>query len=161
MPPKPNLKHRDVAEFLSRLRNFLLGRTHKTALRFADTVSPRTQPPPAVPQGPSENLFANYYYARDPRRLVKPAVDLVQEHKQALAKEAAKEATKEAAKDAQAKTGEVPMEGAAAPESEDADAGHCDRRENSGVKKLPTPGKCIPGRDLVRRVSRVPVLTSR
>ncbi|XP_017122899.1 NADH dehydrogenase [ubiquinone] 1 alpha subcomplex subunit 7 [Drosophila elegans] len=137
MPPKPKLKHRDVAEFLSRLRNFFLGRTHKTALRFADTVSPRTQPPPAVPQGPSENLIANYYYARDPRRLVKPAVDLVQEHKQALAKEA----TKEAAKDAQAKTGEISKEGAAPPESEDADAEHCDQREDSGVKKLPTPGK--------------------
>nr|XP_016926598.1 NADH dehydrogenase [ubiquinone] 1 alpha subcomplex subunit 7 [Drosophila suzukii]XP_036672155.1 NADH dehydrogenase [ubiquinone] 1 alpha subcomplex subunit 7 [Drosophila suzukii] len=138
MPPKP--KHRDVAGFLSRVRNFFLGRTHKTALRFADTVSPRTQPPPDIPRGPSQSLFSNYYYTRDPRRLVKPSVDLVQEHKQMLA---AKLKAEEAAKAAQAKSGDGPKDGGPAPppKSTDTDAEDCDQREDSRVKKLPTPGK--------------------
>uniref|UniRef100_A0A6P4FNB4 NADH dehydrogenase [ubiquinone] 1 alpha subcomplex subunit 7 n=1 Tax=Drosophila rhopaloa TaxID=1041015 RepID=A0A6P4FNB4_DRORH len=135
MPPKP--KHRDVAEFLSRLRNFFLGRTHKTALRFADTVSPRTQPPPDIPQGPSQNLFANYYYSRDPRSSVRPAVDVVQEHKHMLA---AKEKAEEAAKAAQAKTGQGPKD-ECPPECEDVDAEECEQEEDSCAKKLPTPGK--------------------
>ncbi|KAH8364387.1 hypothetical protein KR084_006507 [Drosophila pseudotakahashii] len=127
MPPKP--KHRDVAGFLSRVRNFFLGRTHKTALRFADTISPRTQPPPDIPRGPSEGLSANYYYTRDPRRLVKPFVDVVQEHKQKLA-------AKAKAEDAAKKSTDAPP-----PKSKDTDSKDCDQSEDSRAKKLPTPGK--------------------
>uniref|UniRef100_Q9VNT3 NADH dehydrogenase [ubiquinone] 1 alpha subcomplex subunit 7 n=1 Tax=Drosophila melanogaster TaxID=7227 RepID=Q9VNT3_DROME len=137
MPPKP--KHRDVAGFLSRVRNFLLGRTHKTAHRFADMVSPRTQPPPNIPSGPTQSLFANYYYTRDPRRLVKPFVDVVQEHKKMLT---AKVKEEEAAKKAQAKSGDAPKDGSPIPPvgPKTTDTNECDEG-NSGAKKLPTPGK--------------------
>ncbi|XP_016959287.1 NADH dehydrogenase [ubiquinone] 1 alpha subcomplex subunit 7 [Drosophila biarmipes] len=136
MPPKP--KHRDVAGFLSRVRDFFLGRTHKTALRFADTVSPRTQPPPDIPKGPSQSLFSNYYYTRDPRRLVKPSVDLVLEHKQMLA---AKLKAEEAARAAQAKSRDAPMGGAPAAPPKDSDSEDCHQWQDSGAKRLPTPGQ--------------------
>ncbi|KAH8360602.1 NADH dehydrogenase [ubiquinone] 1 alpha subcomplex subunit 7 [Drosophila serrata] len=119
MPPK--IQHRDVAGLLSRVRNFFLGRKHKTALRFADTVSPRTQPAPDIPRGPSQGLFANYYYMRDPRGQLKPVVDLMQEKKpDPDAKEKAAEAAEDAKPD-------------------------CDQEDQEGAdgkgKKLPTPGK--------------------
>ncbi|EDW95532.1 NADH dehydrogenase [ubiquinone] 1 alpha subcomplex subunit 7 [Drosophila yakuba] len=137
MPPKA--KHRDVAGLLSRVRNFLLGRTHKTAHRFADTISPSTQPPPTIPRGSTQSLFANYYYTRDPRNLVKPFVDVMQEHKKVLAAEAKAE---EAAKKAQAKSGDAPKDGSPVPpvEFKDNDTEECDKGD-SGTKKLPTPGK--------------------
>ncbi|XP_016997642.2 NADH dehydrogenase [ubiquinone] 1 alpha subcomplex subunit 7 [Drosophila takahashii] len=130
-------KHRDVAGFLSRVRNFFLGRTHKTALRFADTISPRTQPPPDIPKGPSEGLSANYYYTRDPRRLVKPFVDVVQEHKQMLAAKAKK--AEEAAK----KSSDASKDGSPSPplKAKDTKSQDCDQSDDSGAKKLPTPGK--------------------
>ncbi|XP_017084239.1 NADH dehydrogenase [ubiquinone] 1 alpha subcomplex subunit 7 [Drosophila eugracilis] len=139
MPPKP--KHRDVAGFLSKVRNFFLGRTHRTAHRFADTIAPRTQPPPAIPQGPSEGLSANYYYTRDPRRLVKPFVDVVQEYKQMLMSKAKAE---EAAKNAKANSGDASKDGTPPPpppKSEDAERKECKEEEDAKVKKLPTPGK--------------------
>ncbi|KAH8322123.1 uncharacterized protein ND-B14.5AL [Drosophila kikkawai] len=118
MPPK--IQHRDVAGFLSRVRDFFLGRTHNTAHRFADTISPRTQPAPDIPRGPSQSLFANYYYMRDPRGQLKPLVDLMQEQKPEPVKEKATEAANDAELD-----------------SDQEDQG----KSNDKAKKLPTPGR--------------------
>ncbi|KAH8270222.1 hypothetical protein KR018_005987 [Drosophila ironensis] len=112
MPPK----HRDVAPFLSRVRDFLLGRTHLTGHRFADTSSPRTQPHPDVPSGQLDSLTVSYF-DRDPRRAVKPPVDLMQEQKKLLAVKAKLEAKK------------------TEPCEQQKQADH-----KEGKKKLPTPG---------------------
>ncbi|KAH8380591.1 hypothetical protein KR009_011611 [Drosophila setifemur] len=132
MPPKP--KHRDVAPFLNRIRDFFLGRTHQTAHRFADTVSPRTQPPPDIPSGSLDSLQANYY-SRDPRGVVKPPVDLVEEQKQLLlAKTKAEEAAK-AAKNAPAKPGDTPKPPPQPTETKKEEP------SPGQMKQLPTPGK--------------------
>ncbi|KAH8286396.1 hypothetical protein KR054_008419 [Drosophila jambulina] len=118
MPPK--IQHRDVAGFLSRVRDFFLGRTHNTGLRFTDTLSPRTQSAPDIPRGPSQSLFANYYYMRDPRGQLKPLVDLMQKEKPDPSKEKAAEAAKDAAQES---------------DQEDHEAA------DDKAKRLPTPGK--------------------
>ncbi|KAH8236127.1 hypothetical protein KR032_007505 [Drosophila birchii] len=146
MPPK--IQHRDVAGFLSRIRDFFLGRTHNTALRFADTLSPRTQPAPEIPRGPSQGLSANYYYMRDPRGQMKPLVDLLQKQKSEPDAKAKAEAAKdvkpdakekpEAAKDAKPDA----QEKAKAAKDEKSDTDQEDpEAANDKAKKLPTPGK--------------------
>lgn len=65
-------KIRDISPGLQVLRNFLLGRQHKMALRFEKDLAPRTADPPNLPEGPAHILSANYYYARDARREVHP-----------------------------------------------------------------------------------------
>ncbi|XP_022219692.2 NADH dehydrogenase [ubiquinone] 1 alpha subcomplex subunit 7 [Drosophila obscura] len=151
MPPRP--QHRDVAQFLSKIRDFLLGRKHKTAHRFADTMSPRTQPQPHIPSGPFRRLFGNYYYTRDPRRSVKPDIDVVQERMNMIAAKAkAKAAAQAAAKAAPAQPGVKPPPAQPAvkpppppapPKAADAKkADECDEQKtDSGFKNLPTPGK--------------------
>ncbi|KAH8335037.1 hypothetical protein KR074_000161 [Drosophila pseudoananassae] len=116
MPPTP--KHRDVAPFLSRVRDFFLGRSHKTAHRFADTMSRRTQPQPDIPRG-QLNTLTQSYFARDPRRAVRQPVDLVEENKRLLA---AKEAAEKNAEPKKTCDGKEPV------------------KPKARKKPLPTPG---------------------
>ncbi|EDW73245.1 uncharacterized protein Dwil_GK16765 [Drosophila willistoni] len=159
MPPNP--KHRDLAPFLYRFRNFLLGRKHKTNNRYADTMSPRTQPPPEIPDGPRSppDIHQVYYFSRDPRDMVRPPIDLVAEQKRQIAAKAKAKADAEAkaAKAASAGKDSPPAKGAPPPKAPPKDAapqpvksqedcGQGDKNNDKsgragGIKKLPTPGK--------------------
>ncbi|XP_045607607.1 NADH dehydrogenase [ubiquinone] 1 alpha subcomplex subunit 7 [Procambarus clarkii] len=68
----PRVPYRDVSPFLRYVRNLLLGREHNSALRQADIMACRSQPPPNLPPGVSAKLANNYYYMRDGRRDVQP-----------------------------------------------------------------------------------------
>ncbi|KAF4528855.1 hypothetical protein B566_EDAN017201 [Ephemera danica] len=71
---------------------FLLQRNHINALRFADNIAARTQPPPDLPEGPAHKLSANYYYTRDARREVAPPKILATGGRPALLTSSEKEA---------------------------------------------------------------------
>ncbi|KAH8419553.1 hypothetical protein KR222_005461 [Zaprionus bogoriensis] len=91
MPPK----HRDISPFLQLIRDFLLGRKHLPAHRFADGISARGQLGGGLPDTTLHRLSGSQYYLRDARCQVKQPVDLVEEQKRQKAEAAAK-AAKEA-----------------------------------------------------------------
>lgn len=58
---------RDINNILKLFRNFLLGRTHNTAHRFEDKVSPRNYPPLHPESFQTKKLSSNFYYQKNSR----------------------------------------------------------------------------------------------
>ncbi|XP_029053660.1 NADH dehydrogenase [ubiquinone] 1 alpha subcomplex subunit 7-like [Osmia bicornis bicornis] len=75
MPGK--IEHRSVTPLLAAFRNILRGRRIIEALRFADCLAARTQPPPNIPGGPYHKTSKVYYFTRDARRLVQPPIEVL------------------------------------------------------------------------------------
>lgn len=71
---------------LQRVREFLLGRKLKIALRFQDGLAERPGPEANLPEGPAHKVAFNYYYARDARREVTFPTMLADNTKDAAAK---------------------------------------------------------------------------
>ncbi|XP_054285383.1 uncharacterized protein LOC129001960 [Macrosteles quadrilineatus] len=75
MSKKPIKLPYDIPWILQRCRAFLLGREHRSALRWAKDLAPKTQPQPDLPLGPSSKIRFNYYCDRDPRgEVMRPRV---------------------------------------------------------------------------------------
>lgn len=144
MPPN----HREISPFLKLVRDFLLGRKHVTNNRYADTVSARTQTPPTIPDGPPTRLFGNQYYLRDPRRQMRPPIDVIEQKKKELAAaKAAEAAAKAAPKDAKpgaiagpAAKDPATASGTCAPAAAEAAKPSEGGQQKSG-SGLPVPGK--------------------
>lgn len=138
MPPK----HRDISPFLQMVRDFLLGRKHLTAHRFADTMSARSVKNAGMPETTSR-VSANQYYTRDARCKVKPPVDLVEAKKleEAAIAAAAAKAAEEAAKPAPKDGAKPPPAGAAAPDASKKDSKKSQPPQMKPKNKIPCPGR--------------------
>ena len=76
-----NPNRREVFPLLRIMRDYLLGRTVKQYLRFADDMSPRPGPPPILPENSFLTISANQYHKRDVRRQIAPPIDLTKDQK--------------------------------------------------------------------------------
>ncbi|VDQ06898.1 unnamed protein product [Trichobilharzia regenti] len=65
-----------LTPFMTYVRNLLLGRKYNNTLRYADTMSKRTQPSAFLPNGINDKLSSNDYYTRDGRREVRKPFDV-------------------------------------------------------------------------------------
>ena len=70
------VQHRQITPGLKIFRDICRGKPIVEALRYADGLAARVQPPPTVPGGPYHKTSKVYYYSRDARRLVQPPVEV-------------------------------------------------------------------------------------
>ncbi|XP_015519698.1 NADH dehydrogenase [ubiquinone] 1 alpha subcomplex subunit 7 [Neodiprion pinetum] len=74
------VEHRSVTGMVNLIRKLLRGKDHVNALRFADCLAARTQPPPEIPGGPYHKTSKIYYFTRDARREVQPPTVIATSH---------------------------------------------------------------------------------
>ena len=82
------IRGRDVHPAIQIFREWLLGRSYKTNLRFAQDMAPRPGPQPVLPESCYTTISANHYFKRDGRRESAPPQVLVSGMKQITAKDA-------------------------------------------------------------------------